>query len=326
VCRHKYEEIISLENLLEAWSEFKVGKKLRHDVQEFEHNLMSNLIILQESLENGTYEHQPYEAFIVNDPKRRSIHKASVRDRVLHRAIYRKLYPFFDKLFIPDSFSCRNEKGTHKALDRFKVMAGQVSINDTKTCWVLKCDVRQFFASIDQRVLTRILRTRIADKKIIWLMVKIVGSFSSSTFGVGLPLGNLTSQLLANVYLNELDWFVKQTLKMKNYIRYADDFVLLSRDKYELRRQLYEISDWLGLELKLWLHPLKVSISTLASGVDFLGWEHFPHCRIMRKTTKRRMFRNLRMGSSEASTASYLGLLSHGDAYEVASAVKIVNS
>ena len=102
--------------------------------------------------------------------------------------------------------------------------------------------------------------------------------------------------------------------------------MLLSRDKLELRRKLYEISDWLGVNLKLWLHPEKVSISTLASGVDFLGWEHFPHSRIIREVTKRRMWRNLRGGGNEASTAAYLGLLSHGDAYEVAEAVKMLNS
>ncbi len=278
---------------------------------------MTNLIILHESLENGSYEHGQYEAFVVNDPKRRSIHKASVGDRVLHRAIYRKLYPFFDKLFIADSFSCRNEKGTHKALKRFEVMARQVSMNNTKTCWVLKCDVRQFFASIDHGVLLGILRTRIVDDKIMWLLTKVVGSFSSLTSGVGLPLGNLTSQLLANVYINELDQFVKQKLKVKYYIRYADDFVLLGRDKLKLRRLLYEMSDWLGQELKLWLHPSKVSIATMASGVDFLGWVHFPHHRVLRTTTKRRMMRALANEPSEATVASYKGMLRHGNTHHL---------
>ena len=294
-------------------------------VQRFERNLMSNLITLHESLVAGTYRHGPYKKRKINDPKPREINVASVRDRVLHRAIYRQLYPFFDKLFISDSFSCRNDKGTLRAWERFKLMAGQVSRNNRRTCWVLKCDVRQFFASIDQRVLMRILVKRIVDMKIRWLLAEIIGSFSSSRPGVGLPLGNLTSQLLANVYLNELDWFVKQNLKVRHYIRYADDFVLLSRDRLELRRQLYQISDWLGVELKLWLYPEKVSISTLASGVDFLGWQHFPQWRILREVTKRRMFKNLRQGRSEASTASYLGLLSHGDAFEVQSMVKSLN-
>lgn len=314
---HKYDEIISLENLLQAWEEFKVGKKSRVDVQKFERHLMTNLITLHESLESGSYEHQAYQAFIVNDPKRRSIHKASVGDRVLHRAIYRKLYPFFDKLFIADSFSCRNEKGTHKALKRFEVMARQVSKNNTKTCWVLKCDVRQFFASIDHRVLMRILGERIADEKIMWLLTKVISSFSSSTPCVGLPLGNLTSQLLANVYLNELDQFVKQKLRVRYYIRYADDFVLLSNDKLELRKWLYAISDWLSQELKLWLHPNKVSISTMAAGVDFLGWVHWPEYRVLRGVTRKGMLRVVKNGASKESLASYKGMLGWGNGYKL---------
>ena len=206
---HTYAKIISLENLFEAWEEFKAGKKLKLDVQAFERNLMTNLITLHESLNTGTYRHAPYKTIIINDPKRRVINIATVCDRVLHRAIYRQLYPFFDKLFIADSFSCRNDKGTHRALNRFKVIAGQVSKNNHQTCWVLKCDVRQFFASINHLTLLKILSRRIADKKIMWLLSQIINSFSSTAPGVGLPLGNLTSQLLSNIYLNELDQFIK---------------------------------------------------------------------------------------------------------------------
>ena len=126
-----------------------------------------------------------------------------------------------------------------------------------------------------------------------------------------------------NVYLNELDQFVKQKLKVKHYIRYADDFVLLSSNRKELQKLLYVISDWLELHLKLWLHPQKVSLKTLANGVDFLGWIHFPHCRILRETTKRRMLKKIRSESSDASVTSYLGLLRYGDTYEVALAVKL---
>ncbi len=290
---------------------------MRLDVQIFERNLMANLIQLQVGLENGTYRHKSYLAFMVNDPKRRSIHKASVGDRVLHRAIYRQLYLYFDKLFIADSYSCRNEKGTHKALQRFAVMARQVSNNMTRTCWVLKCDVRQFFASINHGVLLGILRGKIVDEKIMWLLTKIVSSFSSTSPGVGLPLGNLTSQLLANVYLNELDQFVKQQLRVKYYIRYADDFVLLGRDRKELQKLLYVISDWLGKELKLWLHLNKVSIATVASGVDFLGWKHFREYRVLRGVTRRRMLRKVQGDVNEESLASYRGMLGWGNGYKL---------
>lgn len=319
LCVHKYEDVISLENLLEAWGEFKVGKKTRLDVQEFEHNLMTNLIILHESLVDGTYIHKSYNARAINDPKPRKIHIASVRDRVLHRAIYRRLYPFFDRIFIADSFSCRDNKGTHRALQRFEVMARQVSMNNTKTCWVLKCDVRQFFASIDHRVLLELLSKKIADEKLLWLLANIIASFSSSKPGVGLPLGNLTSQLLSNVYLHEMDLFVEQGLRIKNYIRYADDFVLLSRDYDELKSQLYVISDWLGVELKLWLHPNKVSIETMASGVDFLGWVHFQKHRVLRGVTRKRMIRNVAKGAGKESLASYRGMLGWGNGYKIAS-------
>lgn len=317
-------DVISLDNLLAAWGEFKVGKKQRIDVQEFERNLMTNLITLHESLMNGTYTHEPYRAKKISDPKPRNINIATVRDRVLHRAIYRKLYPFFDKLFIADSFSCRNEKGTHRALERFEVMARQVSTNNTKTCWVLKCDVRQFFASINHRVLVKILWTRITDEKIMWLLTGIIGSFSSSKPGVGLPLGNLTSQLLANVYLNELDQFVKQKLKVKNYIRYADDFVLLSRNKRELQCQLKIIGDWLGQELRLWLHPNKVSLSTVASGVDFLGWVHWPKYRTLRGVTRKRMMRNVQTEMNEKSLASYKGMLGWGNGFRLSTKISAI--
>lgn len=283
---------------------------------------MANLITLHESLVAGTYRHAPYAAFVVNDPKRRSIHKACVADRVLHRAIYRKLYPFFDRIFIADSFSCRNEKGTHKALDRFMVMARKASKNYRQTAWVLKCDIRQFFASIDHGVLLRMLDERIVDKRLMALLGNIVESFCSGTPGTGLPLGNLTSQLLANVYMNALDQFVKHSLRVKYYVRYADDFVLMSDDKYVLREQLYLLNDFLITRLKLCLHPAKVSLQTVASGVDFLGWVHFPRHHVLRTSTKRRMFAKLASGGTEASIASYLGLLGHGNAHGLAMKVE----
>ncbi|MBI2439006.1 MAG: hypothetical protein HYV45_00140 [Candidatus Moranbacteria bacterium] len=309
-----YDDIISLENLLAAWKEFLKGKRNKKDVQEFEAHLMDNLFVLYEDLKNKTYEHGGYQAFKINDPKPRDIHKASVRDRLVHRAIYRILYPFFDTLFIADSYSCREGKGTHKALDRFRVFSRKVSCNHTKTTWVLKCDIRKFFASIDQDILLRILREWIQDEDILWLLGKVVRSFSSSTArNVGLPLGNLTSQLLVNISMNEFDQFVKHRLRARYYIRYADDFVILSRDKVWLECILAEIGRFLDERLHLKLHPDKVFIQTVVSGVDFLGWMHFSdHC-VLRTVTKKRMFRKL----CEKNIFSYLGLLSHGNGYRL---------
>ncbi|MBI4117135.1 MAG: group II intron reverse transcriptase domain-containing protein, partial [Parcubacteria group bacterium] len=179
---------------------------------------MDNILELHRDLENLTYEHGSYKFFRINDPKPRNIHKASVRDRLLHRATYRILYPFFDQTFISDSFSCRNEKGTHRALNRFRRFAYKVSKNHTKTCWILKCDIRKFFENINHDILLKILDKYIPDKNIIWLLEKVIRGFSSKP-NTGLPLGNLTSQLLVNIYMNEFDQFVKHKLRIKYYIR-----------------------------------------------------------------------------------------------------------
>jgi len=223
---HSFTDIISLENLFAAWQEFAKGKRNRKDVQEFSLNLMDNILALHQDLKSLTYRHGGYQAFKINDPKPRDIHKASVRDRLLHHAIYRILYPFFDKTFIADSYSCRLNKGTDKAINRFRDFVYKVSKNNTQTAWVLKGDVRKFFANIDHNILLKILQKYIPDKNIIKLLSEVINSFFSYQLGVGLPLGNLTSQLLVNIYLNKFDQFIKHQLKAKYYLRYADDFFI----------------------------------------------------------------------------------------------------
>ncbi len=284
---------------------------------------MQNLLRLHRELAVGVYQHGGYEHFKISDPKPRDIHKASVRDRLVHHALYRKLYPFFDKTFIADSYSCRLGKGTHRAMNRFRAFAHKVSKNDTRTCWVLKCDIRKFFASINHETLIRILRDRITDQRLLALLANIIDSFCStpcSTPSVaqrGLPLGNLTSQLLVNTYMNEFDQFVKHTLKTKYYIRYADDFMILSDDKQHLIEILRYIVVFLRKQLKLELHPNKVSIGTLTSGVDFLGWVHFSSHRVLRTSTKRRMLRALAENRKPERIVSYIGMLSHGNAHKL---------
>lgn len=311
---HTYEDIISMDNLLGAWKEFLRGKQKKKDVQEFQYRLSDNILALHNDLANKNYRHGGYYAFNISDPKPRNIHKASVRDRLVHHALYRQLYPFLDRTFIADSYSCRNEKGTHKAMNQFRSFAYKVSKNNTRTCWVLKCDIRKFFASIDQQTLMEIVDTYIPDECIRKLITNIVGSFNSGTKGKGLPLGNLTSQLLVNIYMNEFDQFAKHKLKAKQYVRYADDFVFLSSDYAWLVSLLPPIRSFLSKNLKLELHPHKVSISTLASGIDFLGWVHFPDHRVLRTSTKRRMLKALRGNPKEEAIASYRGMLSHGSA------------
>lgn len=320
-----YKNIISLENLLQAWKEFLNGKRSRKDVQEFERNLMEHIISLHQDLSTKTYKHSSYTAFKINDPKPREIHKASVRDRLLHHAIYRRLYPFFNKMFIADSFSCRLDKGTHKAMNRLKKFSYKVSRNNRKTIFVLKCDVRKFFANIDHEILKKMLFKTIFDTDTLWLLAQVIDSFFSQKhiYAIadmckrGLPLGNLTSQLLVNIYMNELDQYVKNKLKVKYYVRFADDFVVLGNDKKYLENLLLQISNFLEKELKLQLHPNKVSIKSFASGVDFLGWVHFPKHRVLRTSTKRRMFKNLKKNCKPETAQSYLGMLKHGNARQI---------
>ncbi len=320
---HMFDSIISMQNLYTAWREFQNGKRYKDDVAFFARNLDVHIYNLHLDLVSKSYAHSKYVAFKVNDPKPRDIHKASVRDRLLHHAIYRKLYPPFDKKFIYDSYSCRLYKGTHRAIDRFRQFHRKVSHNHSRTCWVLKCDIRKFFANIDHEILKSILRKHITDTDTLWLLEEAINSFSTSSRisamadmrKVGLPLGNLTSQLLVNVYMNEFDQYVKHVLKVKYYIRYADDFVFLSEDREYLTKILGEVGDFLQTNLKLSLHPDKVFIKTIASGVDFLGWVHFSHHRVLRTATKNRMFRNITKTKSEASLESYRGMLKHGNAH-----------
>ena len=319
---HTYKDIISLENLICAWGQFLVGKKSKPDVEKFGMYLMDNIIALQISLANKTYVHGGYYSFNITDPKPRHIHKASVQDRLLHHAVYRLTYPFFDRTFIADSYSCRLGKGTHRAMKRFEQMAASVSKNHTRTCYVLKCDIRKFFASIDHEILSAILKEYIPDQDSMWLFENIIGSFRTNPErAIGLPLGNLTSQLLGNVYMNVFDQWMKHSLKQKNYIRYADDFVFFHHDKKYLESLIPQIGEFLSRKLRLTLHPDKLCIKTVASGVDFLGWVHFTDHRILRRTTKKRMFLKIQKNPEEDTVQSYLGLLQYGNTFKLQQSV-----
>lgn len=314
---HTYNDIISTENLLGAWKEFLKGKRNKKDVQLFQYQLSDNILSLYNDLKNKTYKHGGYKAFNISDPKPRNIHKASVRDRLLHRAIYRKFYPFFDRTFIADSFSCRIGKGTHRALNRFRSFSYKVGKNNTRTCWILKCDVKKFFANINHEILMKILAGYIQDKDILWLLNQIIESFYLVKRGVGLPLGNLTSQILVNIYMNEFDRFMKHKLKTRCYIRYCDDFVVFLENKKLLENLVPFIKDFLWNKLKLVLHPDKILIKTLVSGIDFLGWVHFPNHRVLRTITKRRMIKRIKENSTKETISSYFGLLGHGNTWKL---------
>ena len=336
IYKNIFEKIISSENLFSAWDAFRSDKRSKLDVLQFEWNLERNIFQLHRDLKNKTYKHGPYVGFYIRDPKQRHIHKASVRDRILHHAVFSVVNPIFEPTFISTSFSCRVGYGTHKGVEVLKKIMGKVSKNNTNRCFVLKCDVRKFFDSVNHEILLSIIKKRIKDIDAMWLLKSIIESYKSAPVENegqgqprGIPIGNLTSQLFANVYMNELDQFVKHRLKIKHYVRYTDDFALVSESPEELGKLLIPISKFLQNELALTLHPNKSILHSICQGVDFLGYVIFPHHRLIRSKTKHRMFRKLekqmeeyRAGditklNFEQSLQSYLGVLSHADTYGI---------
>lgn len=333
IYKNVFEKIISLENLFSAWDKFSSDKRKKKDVQRFEFELEKNIFQLRRELVGKQYRHEPYTSFYIQDPRQRHIHKASVRDRVFHHAVFRILNPIFEPTFIGTSLSCREGKGTHKGVYLLDQITKKVSRNNHKQCFVLKCDVRKFFGTVDHTILIYLISRKIKDKDTMWLMKEIIGSFQSKYSNLfqakGLPIGNLTSQLFANIYLNGFDQFMKHTLKVKNYIRYTDDFVIIANDKNYLENLIEPIKKFLYDELALELHPKKVTIRKLHSGIDFLGYIIFPYHRLLRTKTKKRILRKLRIRvvkyksglisrkTLEQSLQSYLGVLSHANTYRL---------
>ncbi len=324
-----FKDIISIENIFDAWREFIKGKQNKGDTQDFALDLEDNIFVLHHDLSDGTYTHGSYQQFRISDPKPRVISKASVRDRLLHHAIYRNLYPGFDKTFVYDSFSCRTGKGVHKAFARLVKVARKVSCGYVRPCWALKCDMRKFFDSIDHQILMNQLAERIDDNCLLGLLTNIIQSFSASE-GRGIPLGNLTSQLFANIYMDPLDKFIKHRLKVKYYIRYADDLVLLDSDPSVLMGDFVEIAQFCRERLKLQVHPNKVFLRKLTWGIDFVGYVALPRHNRPRKKTVRRMLRHLTYQvkhnpiRGRLSLPSYLGYLQHVNGYKIAGQLRAV--
>ena len=327
-----------MENLFTAWEEFKVDKRHKEDVQAFEFSVEQNLFRLHRELMAKRYKHQPYTGFYIRDPKVRHIHKAAARDRVMHHAIFRVLNPFFDRTFISNSFSCRIGKGVHKGVIALENMIRSESRNFTRQCFALKCDVQKFFDSVDHQVLLSILEKRIADPEAMGLIRQVIESYSAGQTSLfdrqGLPIGNLTSQLFANVYMNEFDQFIKHTLRVRHYARYTDDFVIISTDKKYLEGLLDPIREYLHTRLKLKLHPNKISFRACHQGVDFLGYVALPSHRLVRAKTRRRIYRKLKYRISQYRSGiisenalsqtlqSYLGILSHANAHQLTQDLK----
>lgn len=313
-----FKSIISLENLFTAWREFRQGKRQKPDIQEFEFRLEDNIFNLHQDLINGTYQHGPYQQFYITDPKVRLISKATVRDRLLHHAIYRVLYPLFDTTFIFDSYSCRVGKGTHKAFKRLMRISRKVSRNYTGPCWSLKMDIKKFFDTVDHAILYELLRKRISDSRLLDLLMMIINSFEAKS-GRGMPIGNLISQLFVNIYLDPLDKFVKHQLKAQYYLRYADDFMVLGSNYHELLTCFLEMNTFLIKRLKLTVHPNKIHLRKLNWGIDFVGYVALSHYSIPRGKTVKRIMRKVKVICKPESLQSYLGYFQHVSGYRLSS-------
>jgi hypothetical protein len=252
-------------------------------------------------------------------------------------------------MFIPESFSCRIGKGHHRGFFCSAGYLRKASSNNTKVCFALKCDIRKFFDSVNHKILKRVIRKKIIDQKALDLIDKIIDSYScvyrqpeiivlerDIQSARGLPLGNLTSQLFANIYLNELDQFAKKELRIKYYARYMDDFIIVSDDEKYLKNLLLPIKYFLESELKLELHPNKISIRKFSQGLDFLGYVARPRHNLVRTKTRRRIFKRMKKAAENLAAGeiekdgyerllkSYLGVLSHADAYELGEKLKSI--
>lgn len=283
-----YSDIYNIGNLILAWRKARKGKTLKDYVKEFEKDTLGNLLKLQEELKNQTYSPQPLRTFILRDPKTRRISKSAFRDRIIHHALVRIIEPIFEKIFIYDSCANRKGKGNLFALKRFDKFKQKVTKNNNRTAFCLKADIKHYFQEVKHKVLLKIISRRISDDKVLWLIKRILENGQAKE-GIGMPLGNLTSQFFANVYLNELDYFVKQKLKAKYYIRYVDDFVILNNCKEQLELWEEEIDRFLREKLKLELHPEKSKVISLSRGIDFVGFRNFWHHTLLRKRNIKNM-------------------------------------
>lgn len=287
--RDLWQELCSYENLELAFKKARKHKTLKEYVIEFEKTLEENLLILRAELLFHSYRPKPLSTFIIHDPKTRKISKSDFRDRVIHHALCNIIEPVFEKTFIYDSYANRTSKGPLKALERFDCFKKKISKNNTRRCFVLKADIKKYFDNVDHNISLAIIKTKINDKRVLWLIKTILANHSTTQKYKGMPLGNLTSQFFANVYLNELDHFVTHKLKAGYYIRYVDDFVILHTDKKVLEIYMKSINDFLKQNLGVQLHPDKSKIIKLKQGISFLGFRVFYYHKLLRKANIRKI-------------------------------------
>lgn len=324
-----FEKIVSFENILNAAYQCRKGKTKANATLAFFNNLEENVIQIQNELMWGTYQMSPYHHFYVFEPKRRLISAPHFRDRVVHRAIYNIIEPLFDKQYIHDSYACRRNKGTHKGADRAQAFIKKVEREHGKA-YALKADIRHYFSSIDHHILKSIIDVKIHCDSTKRVLFYIIDNSPSDALGVGIPLGNLTSQIFANIYLNELDRFAKHALKAKNFIRYMDDFVIIHHDKNKLHQWRRDIELFLHQQLRLKTNS-KTQVFPISKSngraLDFLGYRIYANHRLLRKSTVKRIKTKLKkmhyqyecseIGFREVAQAvqSWLGHAKHADSY-----------
>lgn len=288
-----YEQIYDWDALLAAWKRVRKGRREQPAVLEFERNLETELIVLQNELVWECYRTGPYREFEIYEPKRRRIAALPLRDRVLHHALHAVLEPIFERGFYFHSYACRPGKGAHRCADAAQAMLRRVK-RDHGRVYALKADVASYFHSIDHAALNALLARRIRCKRTLKLCAEIIGSSGGQ---VGIPIGNLSSQLFAGIYLDALDRHVKHDLKCRHYIRYQDDFAILSPDKHELHRLRRHIEGWLHEHLALQLNS-KTAVFPVGGprgrALDFVGYRIWPTHRKMRRSAIRRILRAMR--------------------------------
>ena len=286
--RNLFQRLCSYDNLLLAFRKAKKRKGKKPYVIEFEKDLDNNLFRLQWELLTQTYWPRPMKNFTVRDPKTRKISASNFRDRVVHHALCNMIEPIFERRFIHDTFANRKGRGTSAALARFDLFMRKATGNGKHPAFALKADIRHYFKTVDHEVLLRIIGRRVKDCQVLWLVRVILANYKTSAPGKGMPLGNLTSQFFANVYLAELDEFVKHRLRARFYLRYVDDFLILERSPQLLQEYQDRIDTFLCERLRIEMHPDKTKIVPLERGVGLLGFRAFYHYRILKKSNLRR--------------------------------------
>jgi RNA-directed DNA polymerase len=319
-----YHQVYDFENLYGAYLKARKSKRYRREVLKFTERLEENLINIQNELLWKTYRPRRVRQFYVWEPKKRLISAPAFYDRVVHHALCNVIEPIFDNSFIHHSYACRMDKGTHEAVNTFQKQLRQAKRKWSKV-YCLKIDVRRYFPSINHRILYSIIERKIKDPDLLWLIKTIIDSNPGDT---GIGIGALTSQLFANIYLDQLDHFAKEVLRLKYYIRYMDDIVILAPNKRELHTVLAEIENFLWNKLRLTTNS-KTQIMPINRGVTFLGYRIWPTHRRLKGQSKRRIKRKMRVYQKlykegrvdleeiRASLMSWLGHVKHCNSHNL---------